>query len=133
MNNSKDKREMTMRGMKMREIEFRCWSHQSNTMQGWEELKEHGDFYRILDMQDKYPMMQYTGLKDRNGVKIFEGDIIEALGNTNSGLKVEFKNEYAGGWVLTHPNSSNHLSLGARKHTEIEVIGNIHQNPELLK
>ena len=76
---------------------------------------------------------QSTGLKDRKGVEIYESDLIEVCGNKNGALTVEFTNAYIGGWVLTHRSSDNHLSLGARKQETIEVIGSIHENPELLK
>lgn len=69
---------------------------------------------------------QFTGLKDKNGKKIFEGDLICVCDNKNGFLKVEFKNQYVGGWVLTHPEVIHELSLGARKVSDLEVIGNIH-------
>lgn len=69
---------------------------------------------------------QFTGLTDKNGNKIFEGDLICVCDNKNGFLKVEFKNQYVGGWVLTHPEVIHELSLGARKVSDLEVIGNIH-------
>ena len=72
---------------------------------------------------------QYTGLKDKNGNKIFEGDKIRVCDNKNGYFKVEFKNQYAGGWVLTHEEGE--ISLGARKQEDIEIIGNIHDEEEL--
>ncbi len=76
---------------------------------------------------------QFTGLKDKNGVDIYEGDIIRIYSNDNGYLLVEFKNHYVGGWVLTSHESEGWVSLGARKACDIEVIGNIHENPELLE
>ena len=61
---------------------------------------------------------QYTGLKDKNGKRIFEGDIMRNAGNV-----VEFCN---GGFCV---NGDSPLALW----TKTEVIGNIHDNPELLK
>jgi uncharacterized phage protein (TIGR01671 family) len=75
---------------------------------------------------------QSTGLFDKNGIEIFENDLIELFGNKNGAFQVEFKNAYVGGWSLTSPISKDHLSLGARKIEELEIIGSIHQNPELL-
>jgi uncharacterized phage protein (TIGR01671 family) len=80
------------------------------------------------------PVGQYTGLTDKNDNKIFEGDIIQ-LGHY-IGL-VEYSelfgkytvtyNQISGNWFDLESNSCYPLSL------ECEVIGNIHDNPELLK
>lgn len=91
-------------------------------------------FYSELQsIQEDVVLMQYTGLKDRNGVEIYESDLIQVYGNKNGALTVEFKNAYIGGWVLTHKSSDGDLSLGARRQDEIEVIGNVHQGIHLLK
>jgi len=70
---------------------------------------------------------QFTGLQDKNGVDIYEGDNIRVCDNKNGLLTVVFVNEYVGGWVLIHESTKNKLSLGARKSNTIEVIGNINE------
>lgn len=114
----------------MRDIEFRCWSYNSNTMQDWGELKKHGDFYRLLYMSDKYPMMQYTGLKDKNGVKIFEGDILDLDPPYFLPAKVVYCDSDAAFKFEYTDDSADHLS--DYYPDELEIIGNIHENQELL-
>jgi|APGre2960657404_1045060.scaffolds.fasta_scaffold244610_2 uncharacterized phage protein (TIGR01671 family) len=114
-----------------REIKFRAWDTSD---------KEKGPYilgpYYLTDSIFNYKkvreleLMQYTGLKDKNGVEIYEGDIVRVCNNNNGFFEVIFINAYVGGWVLKH-KEERFLSLGARKTTDIEIIGNIHQNPEL--
>ena len=67
---------------------------------------------------------QYTGLKDKNDVEIYEGDIIS---NGHINLEVKYKTVNAFFWAV----SKTHSVLG-HKFKLFEIIGNIHENPELI-
>jgi len=118
----------------MREIKFRAWNYSKmiyNCAIRNGLVVNHKDSFYQIGQETNYPIMQYTGLKDKNGKEIYEGDIIKVFDNKNGVFKVEFKNQYVGGWLLCHEKGQ--VSLGARKKNDIEVVGNIYQNPELLK
>lgn len=75
---------------------------------------------------------QYTGIVDKNGKKIFEGDILQFTNNDNEQTNYEviwFGNRWA--VVMCGTNSSDDLDIFFCEHSEI--IGNIYDNPELLE
>ena len=114
----------------MREIEFRAWNDEKLTMV--HAILFENESSRIIDERG-FDLMQFTGLRDKDGVKIFEGDIVQIGKTSRHMLKVEFINAYVGGWVLTHEDPSKWLSLGAREVYELTVVGSIHENPGLLQ
>jgi len=115
----------------MREIKFRVWDTDENEMH-WlvnnidqvdQEVTRQSE---LLDMHEEYgyPIMQYTGLKDKNGKKIYEGDILKSI----SGMGEVYWNNEIGAWAW--PPGED---WGMIEDKNIEVIGNIYENPEKLK
>lgn len=110
-----------------REIKFRAWLTGPGRMIKWVELQKD---YGVRQAFQFDTLMQYTGLKDKNGREIYEGDVIWYGLNITGGKymgKVVFDEA---GFNLKSPLSSELLPLyGA---DEIKVIGNIYENGDLL-
>jgi uncharacterized phage protein (TIGR01671 family) len=128
----------------MREIKFAFWHKLRREMWlvqsiDWQqnEVCNGGDIAKLNDGQ----LIQYTGLKDRNGKEIFEGDIIEVglwLPYKNTQLlastyldKVVFDEEWLA-FRLSGEGSYLDFKDLLREDAELKVIGNIYENPELL-
>lgn len=104
----------------MREIKFRAWDKGDNKMldaMGLIDIIQTDD---CMGFPDSAEFMQYTGLKDKNGKEIYEGDIVE---DSNVIMEVKF---YSGHSVINYA----HFVL---PDGELKVIGNIYENPDLLK
>lgn len=126
--------------MNIREIKFRAWDREMQEWYLWETIE--AEFLGLI-LQGKYPefiLMQYTGLKDKNGKEMYEGDILEwSVTETHGGVVrqldvVEWEN---GAFITRSPKYQDGESFyddGNREQitTESIVIGNIYENPELL-
>lgn len=101
---------------------------------------EEDNGYRCERDFDEIELMQFTGLKDKNGKEIFEGDVVKCYTVTENG-----DHEYAGvvcfkdfAFVIVDEKDTydplwNYKSGFVGIETEIEIIGNIYQNPELVE
>ena len=121
----------------MREVKFRAWDRiQKQSMFDWEKILKTG-FELFLKDSFGFVLMQFTGLKDKNGKEIYEGDIIKMLDE----------------WIDHYELYSNHqIEFGSGcfrlenavplfecldedsdfKKCQFEVIGNIYEHSHLL-
>jgi hypothetical protein len=114
----------------MREIKFRAW-HKGLKQMWWHEWMGDLDefFGRINSDSDAFDIMQFTGLKDKNGKEIFEGDILK--GNQGN-FEVVFADAT---FLIKYPTGQavQPLWVFLKSCGKREVIGNIYETPELLK
>lgn len=73
---------------------------------------------------DEVKLMQYTGMKDKNGLEIYEGDIVETPSS-----KTKYLVDYAEGCFVGRIKYREYTTL----YKALRVIGNIYENPELLE
>lgn len=119
-----------------RDIKFRAWGKNSKEYLGsssdgfnMEELS------RLAGQFKNWELEQYTGLTDKNGGEIYEGDIIE---DTRGNFWVCHWSDTCSGWSFRQKFMSEDDFMASDDISQdwlerSEVIGNIHENPELLE
>lgn len=132
----------------MREFKFRCYYKADNTMLEVCEINftgnkitptclfwspELGLYEAPIEFERDFELMQLTGLYDKHGKEIYDGDIVKFWvdGYAKSRTaKVKFNTE-RGRWML-FASVGHHRDLTAEKASKCEIIGNIYETPELL-
>jgi uncharacterized phage protein (TIGR01671 family) len=121
-----------------RKIKFRVWDHQEN-------IFEHDSSFWIYQSgeldhdfknakREDYTVQQFTGLKDKNGKEVYEGDVIrvtykmDELGDTETYVSAVVFEDGAFG-----DKFDCFFSYSFVPSFEMEILGNIFENPELLK
>ena len=144
----------------MREIKFSAWAKHQNKMYGPEEMSSDGiaidpnnrgianihggnNSLNQYDDHNKFISEQFTGLHDKNGKEIYEGDIVKThqFGFANGG-EIEreticgvkyFEDNTAFGFHPIGSDDLGYIEPALCSDEGIEIIGNIHENPELIK
>lgn len=136
----------------MREIKFRAWDAEHKVMFAvWKLNCSNGpykampesfyamDFNKGLVDFSKCELMQYTGIKDKNGKEIYEGDVIEmysdaclySVGGVLEQRVVSWDNTRNGWNFLESRNYKCQIHSDEELSDTLEIIGNIYENPEL--
>ena len=133
----------------MREIKFRAWD---KNLKGWiaEEffITKKGELFIMrghvgVKLNDKdVILVQYTGLKDRNGQEIYEGDVIVPAHPQLSGVGFAYGKPRVVTFRLLQSSTGFNIGGGQKKRKEFislgdktntEIMGDIYRNPELAK
>ena len=118
----------------MRDIKFRAWSIAAKKFDEEVAITLDGDLFEwnegstdegsiFWKREDYYILSQFTGLKDKNGVEIYEGDIVQ--GWENNKYKQKIGEPFEIKWDINCYNIWRMSWL-------LEIIGNIYENPELV-
>lgn len=124
----------------MRDIKFRAWDSLEKRMRKVVSLHWQGDKLvsarlegenEPIPIEGRLVIEQGAGLKDKNGTEIYEGDVIKV---ERDGIIYRVEWIHGGFGLEPRYNSPFYPRLGnVELREKIEVIGNIHENPELLE
>ena len=139
--------------MNKREIKFKVWCKENeefiqfNKMgfsedgslwyaQGVDENEEETD-PPYFENQNDWELMQYTGLKDKNGVEIFDGDIVSSIdfehNREHKGIVVFDRGGFRVALQIKEFKFKLPFNSFEENESSLQVLGNIYENPELLE
>ena len=117
-----------------------CYNDEDHSAGYWDRVIASdvgliNDTLNAIITREQYEIMQYTGLKNKNGKEIYEGDIVQIKIREHIFIGViQYKEQYAQ-FVITKTNTVAHEyeALGDYITDWLEVIGNIYENPKILE
>lgn len=108
----------------MRTLKFRIWNTKGKCFYTDEHVK--ANFFNYIEKMPDEPIMQFTGLLDRHGKEIYEGDVVKSRIDDETDQWVIDMSDF--GWFrspIGHAFDNSWI--------EFEIIGNIYESPELAK
>lgn len=113
----------------MRQSKFRSWDRHLKRMMDIQNLK---DMLKHLNHNIDNIFMEWTGLKDKNRVEIYEGDIVKGSAYEQK-IYTGVVSFYDASFVMRINGDRGYYRLNKMTFQELEVIGNIYENNELLE
>ena len=111
---------------------YRAWDKETKTMNGMAEIyRNRNQEIELRPRDENITLMQSTGLRDKNGKEIFEGDIVKMAKDVYSEPTYYEVVRHRGG-VYRLESKQHGCELWLR-HTDCEVVGNVYENQELLE
>ena len=112
---------------------FRAWDKETKTMNGMAEIyRNRNQEIELHPRDENIILMQSTGLKDKNGKEIFEGDILHHQIQTDYTFIVKYDKDN-GRWYGDGLSRTYRINITKEFLPYYKVIGNIYENPELLE